>query len=79
MNIVLLILLSRLSLYIDEPDQPLIRFFFLNSSYTGYNETVHQLFIDFKKTCDALRREVLYNILREFEEPMKIVRLIKML
>jgi hypothetical protein len=26
-----------------------------------YNETVHQLFIDFKKTYDSVRREVLYN------------------
>jgi hypothetical protein len=26
-----------------------------------YNETVHQLFIDFKKACDSVRREVLYN------------------
>jgi hypothetical protein len=31
-----------------------------------YNETVHQLFIDFKKTYDSARREVLYNILIEF-------------
>jgi hypothetical protein len=28
-----------------------------------YNETVHQLFIDFKKAYDSVRREVLYNIL----------------
>jgi hypothetical protein len=28
-----------------------------------YNETVHQLFIDFKKASDSVRREVLYNIL----------------
>jgi hypothetical protein len=26
-----------------------------------YNETVHQLFIDFKKAYDSVRREVLYN------------------
>jgi hypothetical protein len=43
-----------------------------------YNETVHQLFIDFKKACDSVRREVLYNILLEFGVPMKLVRLIKM-
>jgi hypothetical protein len=30
-----------------------------------YNETVHQLFIDFKKAYDSVRREVLYNILIE--------------
>jgi predicted ATPase len=38
---------------------------------------VHQLFIDFKKAYDP-RREVLYNILVEFDIPMKQVRLIKM-
>jgi hypothetical protein len=31
-----------------------------------YNETVHQLFIDFKKAYDSVRREVLHNILIEF-------------
>jgi len=41
------------------------------------NETVHQLFIDFKKTYDSVRREALYNILIEFGISMKLVRLIK--
>jgi hypothetical protein len=27
-----------------------------------YKETVHQLFIDFKKAYDSVRKEVLYNI-----------------
>ena len=27
-----------------------------------YNEEVHQLFIDFKKAYDSVRREVLYSI-----------------
>jgi hypothetical protein len=31
-----------------------------------YNGTVHQLFIDFRKAYDSVRREVLYNILIEF-------------
>jgi hypothetical protein len=44
-----------------------------------YNEAVHQLFIDFKKAYDSVRREVLYNILIEFGTPMKLVRLIKIL
>ena len=43
-----------------------------------YNEAVHQLFIDFKKAYDSVRREVLYNILMEFGVPQKLVRLIKM-
>jgi len=46
-----------------------------------YNEEVHQLFIDFKKAYDSVRREVLYTrckILIEFGIPRKLVRLIKM-
>jgi len=39
---------------------------------------LHQLFIDFKKAYDSVRREILYNILIEFGIPMKLVRLIKM-
>jgi hypothetical protein len=39
---------------------------------------VHQLFVDFKKAYDSVRREVLYNILIEFGIPVKLVRLIKM-
>ncbi|KAJ4445911.1 hypothetical protein ANN_12597 [Periplaneta americana] len=43
-----------------------------------YKGTVHQLFIDFKKTYDSVKREVLYDILIEFGIPKKLVRLIKM-
>jgi hypothetical protein len=43
-----------------------------------YNGTVHQLFIDFKKAYDSVKREVLYNILLGFGIPKKLVRLIKM-
>jgi hypothetical protein len=39
---------------------------------------VHQLFIDFKKAYDSVRREALYNILIEFGIPKKPIRLIKM-
>jgi hypothetical protein len=39
---------------------------------------VHQLFIDFKKAYDSVRREVLYNILVEFGIPKKLVMLIKL-
>ena len=41
-----------------------------------YNEAVHQLFIDFKKVYNSVRREVLYNILMEFGIPKKLIRLI---
>ena len=47
-------------------------------SHSHYNEAVHQLFIDFKKAYDSVRREVLYNILIEFGIPKKLVRLVKM-
>jgi hypothetical protein len=56
---------------------------FLHSSVTRekkweYNGTVHKLFIDFKKACDSVKREVLYNILLKFGTPKKLFSLIKM-
>jgi hypothetical protein len=39
---------------------------------------VHQLFIDLKKACASVKREVLYNILLKFGITKKLVRLIKM-
>jgi hypothetical protein len=39
---------------------------------------VHQLFIDFKRAYDSVKRGVLYNILLEFGIPKKLVRLINM-
>ena len=44
----------------------------------GINEAVHQLFIDFKKAYDSVRKEDLFNILIEFGIPMKLERLIEM-
>jgi len=56
--------------------------YILHSSNTWekweYNEAVHQLFIDFKKAYDSVKREDLYNILIEFGVPKKLARLIKM-
>jgi hypothetical protein len=56
------------------------RSYVLHSSNTWekweYNEAVHQLFIEFKKAYDSIRRETLYNIFNEFGIPMKQVRLI---
>jgi hypothetical protein len=41
----------------------------------GYNEIVQQLFIDFKKAYDSMRKEIVYNILIQFWVPMKLVML----
>jgi hypothetical protein len=65
----------------DKTDQVLIKFIFHSSDTAEkweYNETVHKIFVDVKKACDSVRREVLYNILIEFVVPLKLVRLIKM-
>jgi hypothetical protein len=43
-----------------------------------YNETVLQLFIDFRKAYHSVLREVLYSVLIEFGIPIKLVRLINM-
>jgi hypothetical protein len=86
------ILLTRLSPYADEIIEDHQCGFRRNRSTTDkifcicqilekkwkYNKTVSQLFIDFKKPCDSVRREVLYNILIQFGVPMKLVRLIRM-
>jgi hypothetical protein len=54
----------------------------LHSSVTGakwmFNETEHQIIVNFKKAYDSVRREGLYNILIEFGVPLKVVRLIKL-
>jgi hypothetical protein len=42
-----------------------------------YNETAHQLFIDFKRAYDSVRREILYDLM-ECGIVMKLVRLIKL-
>jgi hypothetical protein len=42
------------------------------------NGAVNQLFTDFKKAYDSVRREVLYNTVTEFGIPMKPLRLTKM-
>ena len=39
---------------------------------------MHQLYLDFKKAYDSVRRKVLYNILTEFGIRIKPVRLIKL-
>jgi hypothetical protein len=73
-------LLGIISVGFDLTDQLLISF----SAFVRYwkkkweyNETVYQLFIDFKKAYDSVWREVLYNILIEFGVPMKLARLIE--
>jgi hypothetical protein len=90
-NILSNILLSRLSPYIDEiigdhqggfqhnrstTDQNFY-IHYIRQRKLKYNKAVHQLFIDFKKAYDSVKREVLYNILTEFGIPRQLVTLIK--
>jgi Reverse transcriptase (RNA-dependent DNA polymerase). len=42
-----------------------------------YNQDVCQLFIDFEKAYDSIKRESLYDILIKFGAPKTLVRLIK--
>jgi hypothetical protein len=47
---------------------------FTSTELAIYNKVkVKQLFIDFRKAYDSVRREVLYNILIEFGIPKKLV------
>jgi hypothetical protein len=80
------ILQSRISPYIDEVTGDHQEGFGHNRSMSDhifcipqilgkkleYSETVHQLFVDFKKAYDSVRREVLYNILIVIGVPMKM-------
>jgi hypothetical protein len=62
----------------DVTDQILIRSFaFVRYRSKNGSTMRHQLFTDFKKACDSVKREVLYNILIEFEVLIKPVKLIK--
>jgi hypothetical protein len=73
-------LLGIIRVGFDITDQLLIRFSVFIRYWRKkweYKETVHQLFIDFKKSYDSVRREDLYNIHIEFGVPIKLVRLIK--
>jgi hypothetical protein len=67
MEVYIMKLLGIISVSFVITDQLLITFFFAFVRYWRkngeYNETVHQLFLDFNKAYDSVRREVLYNIL----------------
>ena len=85
-------MLSRITAYADKIIGYRQCWFWCNRSTTDHifficqilekkwesNKAVHQLFIDFKKACDSVGKEVLYNIFIEFDIPMKLKRLIKM-
>jgi hypothetical protein len=62
----------------DITDQLLIRFAALVRYWWEYNETVHLIFIGFRRAYDSVGRKVSYYILIEFEVTMKLVRMIKM-
>jgi hypothetical protein len=64
----------------DATDQLLASFFCIRQileKKLEFSETVHQLYRNFKKAYDSVRREVFYNILIQFGISIKQVRLIK--
>jgi len=78
------ILLSRLTPYVEEiigdhhcglqnnrsiTDHIFCIFQILKKKWE-YNEAIHQLLIDFKKSYDSVRREVLYDIIIKFGIPV---------
>ena len=85
-------LLTRLSVYVDEiigdhqcgfrrNRSTLDQIFALRQILEKkweYNGTVHQLFIDFKKAYDSIKREKFYSILIRFGIPKKLVQLVRM-
>jgi hypothetical protein len=74
-------LLVAISVDFEVTDQLLIRvsaFVRYWRKKWDYNKRAHQLLLEFKKVYNSVRREVLYNILIEFEILMTLVRLIKM-
>lgn len=86
------ILLSWLTPYVDETignhqcdfninrsiTDHIIRIHQIPDKKWDYNEAVHQLFVDFKKSSHSIKREVVYNILIKYDTPKKQVRLIKL-
>jgi hypothetical protein len=63
-----------ISVHFEVTDQPeIIPFAFIRYwKKWKYNERVYQLFVDFRKGYDSVGREVVYNILIEFELSMKL-------
>jgi hypothetical protein len=73
--------LRTMNLGFDILDQLLIRFSALVRCCREkweYSDTIHHLFIYFKKAYDSLRGKILYGIRIEFGIPMKQVKPIKM-
>jgi hypothetical protein len=77
MAVKLLGIISVGSIILDTTDQIFYIWQMLEKT-SEYNGTVHQLFIDFEKAYESVKREVLYSILLEFGIPKKVVRVIKM-
>jgi hypothetical protein len=73
-------LLGLISVGFDITEQVLIRFSTVVRYWreSGSAMRIYQLFIGFKKVCDSMRREALYNVLIKFGVPVKLVKLLKM-
>jgi len=71
------ILVPRLTPYVDEMTDRTLNVSYKLEGNWEYNETLRKSFVDFEKTYDSVRREVLYNILNEFRITTNTVTLIK--
>ena len=68
-------LLGTINVVLNVTDRLLTKYFVFDRYWRKkweYDGTIHQLFIDFKKAYDLVKREVLYNILTEFGIPKKL-------
>ena len=57
----------------DQPSTTYLAFGKYLKKKWEYNKDVYQLFIDFEKTYDSIKRESLYDILIKFGVPKKLV------
>ena len=70
-------LLGTIKMVLDVTPRQFTKYFVIVKYWGGgreYKGSVYQLFIDFKKAYDSVKREVLYNILTEFGIPKKLVK-----
>jgi len=49
----------------------------INEKLWEYKQSVHYLFIDNQKTCDSIHRDTLWECMKEFKVPTKLINVCK--